>query len=75
MSHLGRNPISRLLSFRQNLSGKVFLQQHQLINQVLAEDLAGPVHALSIQAKTPTQWEHSGHAIRDTPECLGGKKA
>ena len=53
---------------------KSLLQQHQLINQVLAEDLAGPVHALSIQAKTPTQWEHSGHAIRDTPECLGGKK-
>ena len=53
---------------------KSLLQQHQLINQVLAEDLAGPIHALSIQAKTPAQWEHCGYAIRDTPECLGGKK-
>ena len=53
---------------------KSLLQQHQLINHVLAEELAGPIHALSIQAKTPTQWGHSAHAIRDTPECLGGGK-
>lgn len=53
---------------------KSLLQQHQLINHVLAEELAGPIHALSIQAKTPTQWGHSANAIRDTPECLGGGK-
>ena len=58
----------------QKFEQKSLLQQHQLINKVLAEDLAGPIHALSIQSKTPSQWQDSRHAIRDTPECLGGKK-
>ncbi len=54
---------------------KTRVQQHQMVNQVLQEELAGPVHALSIQAKTPEQWESSGKAIRKTPPCLGGSKA
>lgn len=29
--------------------------RQRLVNTVLAEELAGPVHALSIQAKTPTE--------------------
>ncbi len=54
---------------------KSLVEQHQLVNQVLAEDLAGPIHALSIQAKTPSQWGASGHFVRDTPECRGGSQA
>lgn len=29
------------------------VQRHRLINQALAEELAGPVHALAITAKAP----------------------
>ena len=54
---------------------KSLVEQHQLVNQILAEDLAGPIHALSIQAKTPSQWEVSGHQVRETPECRGGSQA
>ena len=36
--------------------------------------LRDSVHALSIQAKTPKQWESSPE-LASTPNCLGGSKA
>ena len=34
-------------------AGKTPVQQHRMINEVLAEELAGPVHALAIKARAP----------------------
>lgn len=53
---------------------KNLVQQHQMVHQALADDLSGPIHALSIQSKTPLQWENSTKTIRATPQCLGGSK-
>ena len=53
--------------------GVSLLKQHQMVNDTLAEELAGPVHALSIQSKTQTQWEKINGKVRDSPPCLGGK--
>lgn len=36
-------------------AGRSRLERHRLVNQVLAEELAGPVHALVIEAKTPEE--------------------
>lgn len=36
--------------------GKSLVQRHQLVNQALAEPLQGPIHALSIDALTESQW-------------------
>lgn len=33
--------------------GKPLLERHRLVNAALAEELAGPVHALSIKAAAP----------------------
>lgn len=54
--------------------GDKLLARHRRINAVLAEELAGPVHALSISAKTPAQWEKRGSKVHETPNCLGGSK-
>uniref|UniRef100_A0A7R9ZT94 BolA-like protein n=1 Tax=Craspedostauros australis TaxID=1486917 RepID=A0A7R9ZT94_9STRA len=51
------------------------VKRHRLINTALAEEMEGPVHALSIVAKTPTQWEKmiaDGKAIPASPSCRGG---
>ena len=54
--------------------GKALIQRHRIVNEILAEEIK-LIHALSIQAKTPSQWEISGHHIANTPPCLGGSKA
>lgn len=51
------------------------IQRHRLIHSVLENELAGPVHALSIVAKNPTQWEKmlaDGKTIESSPNCRGG---
>lgn len=53
-------------------SGKKLIDRHRDVNSVLTEELQGSVHALSIQAKTPEQWEKSDQKVANTPPCLGG---
>ena len=54
--------------------GQALLARHRAVNAVLSDELAGPVHALSIVAKTPQQWEASGGVISSSPNCMGGSK-
>ena len=37
----------------QAFDGKMLVERHRMINEVLAEELAGPVHALAIKANPP----------------------
>lgn len=52
--------------------GVPLLERHRLVNETLKFELANGVHALSIQAKTPKQWETSGQKVQETPACKGG---
>lgn len=45
--------------------------RHRLINATLASELAKDVHALSITARTPAQWDKSS-SISPSPTCTGG---
>ena len=47
------------------------IQRHRLINSTLADELKGPVHALSIVAKSPSQWEQN-QIVGPSPSCRGG---
>nr|CAB3226039.1 bolA-like protein 1 [Phallusia mammillata] len=64
----------KVLVVSEAFKGKPAIQRHRSVNTVLEKELSGPVHALSIQAKTPEQWEKSDQVIGDTPPCLGGSK-
>jgi len=48
------------------------LNRHRLVNKILDEELKSGVHALSIIAKTPDQWESSSKVIDKSPPCRGG---
>lgn len=52
-------------------SGKLLLARHRLINQLLAEQLAGPVHALAIHTYTPEQWAQKGNVSPISADCMG----
>ncbi|XP_065063123.1 DNA-binding transcriptional regulator BolA-like [Rhopilema esculentum] len=55
-------------------SDKALIQRHRLVNETLKDELASGVHALSIQAKTPEQWESSDKKVPVSPPCMGGSK-
>ncbi|UBH27284.1 BolA family protein [Aeromonas enteropelogenes] len=50
--------------------GLRLLARHRLINEVLAPELAGPVHALALHTYTESEWQQKGQAPR-TPSCVG----
>lgn len=47
------------------------VQRHRLVHQVLADELAGPVHALALHLHTPAEWSARG-GVAESPPCLGG---
>jgi len=48
------------------------VQRHQQVYRVLAQEVAGPVHALALHLYTPQEWEASGGAAPVSPGCMGG---
>ena len=39
----------------QEFAGKSLMQRHRMINAALAEELKGPIHALTLEVKTPDE--------------------
>jgi len=57
-----------------DFEGKRLIQRHRLLNQLLAEALDGPVHALALHTFSPQEWEKRGGEVQASPKCLGGSK-
>jgi BolA protein len=58
-----------------DFEGKRSVARHQSVYGLLAQELAGPVHALALHTYTPSEWlERSGEAPL-SPPCLGGSKS
>ncbi|AGH81784.1 BolA family protein [Psychromonas sp. CNPT3] len=54
--------------------GMPLLARHRLINAILAEQLAGPIHALALHTYTPEQWSQKNNIAPISSDCLGGGK-
>lgn len=50
---------------------KSLVQRHRMIYAVLGDDIRETIHALSIAAQTPAEWESSPNR-RASPACRGG---
>lgn len=55
----------------QAFDGVGLVQRHRKVNELLAAELTSGLHALSIHALTPAQWEAGGHDLA-SPACRGG---
>jgi len=42
---------------------------------LLADQLAGPVHALALHTYTVAEWGEAAAGAPDSPDCLGGSKS
>ncbi|MCB1803161.1 MAG: BolA/IbaG family iron-sulfur metabolism protein, partial [Gammaproteobacteria bacterium] len=69
LSHL------RGLLVRDAFEGNALLKRHRAVNGVLAEELAGGIHALALHTMTPEEWFEKGGEAPQSPPCLGGGKS
>jgi len=56
----------------EEFGGVNLLARHRRVNQALNEELAGPVHALSIHTYTEAEWRDRFGSAPLSPPCLGG---
>jgi len=47
------------------------VRRHQQINELLADELKGSIHALSMQTLTPNEWSKSNNTVTTSPDCMG----
>lgn len=59
----------------REFDGKLPVARHRILNRLLAEELAGAVHALSLHTYTPEEWQDKHGEVRNSPPCMGGSKA
>ena len=55
--------------------GNRLLARHRKVNDLLADELAGGVHALAIHTYTVDEWRERFGEAPLSPPCLGGRKA
>lgn len=55
--------------------GERLVKRHMKVNSILADELAGSVHALAMQTLTAEEWVKKAGATMESPLCHGGSKA
>ena len=53
-------------------AGQSLLARHRAVNQALAEELAGHIHAITLNTLTPDEWAAKGGIVEASPKCKGG---
>lgn len=51
------------------------INRHRMVNALLAEELAGGIHALALHTMTPKEWFERAGSSPQSPNCLGGSKS
>ncbi|HSH49287.1 MAG TPA: BolA/IbaG family iron-sulfur metabolism protein [Halomonas sp.] len=54
-----------------HFEGVLPVKRHQQIYALVADEMAGPVHALALHPFTPAEWEKRGGTRPDSPNCRG----
>jgi BolA protein len=75
-SHMHAGPAANS-HFNLTLVSNVFtdkrpVARHQMVYKLLADELAGEVHALALHVFTPEEWQQAGNVSEVSPNCHGG---
>ena len=65
----------KLVVVSDAFDGLRLVQRHQKVNALLADELKGGLHALSMETLTTEEWRARGGTVMKSPDCLGGSKA
>ncbi|MGR5176076.1 transcriptional regulator BolA [Vibrio parahaemolyticus] len=64
----------KVIVVSESFEGERLVARHRKVNSVLADELAGPVHALAIHTYTPDEWRQQNGLAPSSPNCAGGGK-
>lgn len=62
----------KLVLVATQFEGMSRVARHRAVHELLAAELAGPIHALAIHIFTPDQWRERFGDAPLSPPCLGG---
>jgi BolA protein len=64
----------KVIMVAEGFAGQRKVQRHRAVYEVLAEELAGPVHALALHLYAPDEWARANETAPESPECRGGSQ-
>ncbi len=65
----------KLVIVSESFAGERLLARHRRVNSLVAELLAGPIHALALHTYTPDEWNTRFDGAPMSPPCMGGSKS
>lgn len=64
----------KVIVVSEHFAGMPRIRRHQTVNEILRDELASRIHALSMRTLTAGEWTAQDGQILDSPACLGGGK-
>ena len=58
-----------VLIVSEKFSGLNLIKRHQMVHQLIAEELKGKIHAFSQKTLTPEEFEKQGGVLPSSPPC------
>ncbi len=78
-SHMHAGPASeshyKVTIVCDEFTDKTLITRHRIINNVLAEELNGKIHALALHTYTPGEYLKRAGSSPESPKCEGGSGA
>lgn len=65
----------KVIIVSDQFKGQKLVARHQLVNNILADELAHSIHALALHTMTIEEWHDNDGKPKESPPCLGGSKA
>lgn len=62
----------KIVAVSEEFAGKRLIQRHRMINELLASEFAGGMHALAIHVYTTDEWQTRFNQAPMSPPCAGG---
>jgi len=63
----------KVIIVSEAFQGQSLLARHRAVNHA-AKALLSSIHAFSIKAYTPEEWQQRGQTTDDSPKCRGGSR-
>ena len=64
----------KLTVVSEDFAGLNLVRRHQSVYALLADEMAGPVHALALHLYSPAEWAERANGRPDSPDCRGGSR-